>query len=492
MSRRWPVLMALAASAIVVGFDVTVLNLALPTLAAELHATSGDLQWFVDAYTLVFAGVILPAGLLGDRYGRRRMLLGGLVLFGLASVACAACGSPAALIGARALLGFAAAFVTALSVSTLPVLFSDDERPQAIAILMGATLLAYPIGPILGGWLLSHLWWGWVFLMNVPVVAIAVIAVAWQMPESRSGQRPRLDLPGVLISSAGLAALTYGVIEAGQRSWGDGPAVAGMLGGIALLAGFFAWERRQSEPLVDFSLLRSRGFSAGTALATLSSLVLFGLLFAMPQYFRAVMGTDAMGAGLRLLPMVGGLLVGLVASTALQERLHASARSLAAAGFGAMAAGVCLGATTATGSGEAFAAAWFSLTGLGSGLALPATMNAALGAVSAERSGVGSALIMALRFVGATIGVAVLGTVLDSAYRGHLPPGAPDAARDGVAAGVATAARLGSPELLRSVRDAFVHGLDVTLLASGAIAAVGVALALGYLRSRERIGARAA
>jgi MFS transporter, DHA2 family, multidrug resistance protein len=265
-----------------------------------------------------------------------------------------------------------------------------------------------------------------------------------------------------------------------------------MLGGIALLAGFFAWERRQSEPLVDFSLLRSRGFSAGTALATLSSLVLFGLLYAMPQYFRSVMGTDAMGAGLRLLPMVGGLLVGLVASTALQERRHASARSLAAAGFAAVAAGVCLGATTATGSGEGFAAAWFSLAGLGSGLALPATMNAALGAVSAERSGVGSALIMALRFVGATIGVAVLGTVLDSAYRGHLPPGAPDAARDGVTAGVATAARLGSPELLRSVRDAFVHGLDVTLLASGAIAAVGVALALGYLRSRERIGARAA
>jgi len=203
MTGKWLALIALAASAVVVGLDVTVLNLALPTLATRLRASSGALQWFVDAYTLVFAATILPAGLLGDRYGRKRVLLGGLALFGVASAACAASWSPATLIAARALLGLAAAFVTALSVSVLPVLFTEQERPRAIAILFGATLLAYPIGPLLGGWLLSHVWWGWVFLMNVPIVALAILAVARLLPESRSAHRPGLDLTGVAISSAG-------------------------------------------------------------------------------------------------------------------------------------------------------------------------------------------------------------------------------------------------------------------------------------------------
>jgi len=234
------------------------------------------------------------------------------------------------------------------------------------------------------------------------------------------------------------------------------------------------------------SLFRSRGFSAGTTLATLSSLALFGLLFAMPQYFRAVMGTDAMGAGVRLLPMIGGLMVGLVVSSTLAER--ASARALVGLGFAVTTAGTLLGATTTASSGEGFAAAWFAVVGLGSGLAPPATMNAALGAISAGRSGVGSALIMALRFVGATIGVAVLGTVLNSGYRDRLT-GAPEQARDGVAAGLALARRLGSTDLLHDLRAAFVHGLDLTLWATGGVAAVGVVVALAFL-PRKRVAVR--
>ncbi len=501
--RRWWALIALAVSSVAIGLDVTVLNLALPTLAVKLHAGSGDLQWFVDAYTLVFAAVILPAGLAGDRYGRKRWLLGGLVLFGLASVLCAFSGSVAALIAARALLGLAAAVVTALSVSVLPVMFTQEERPTALAILFGSAMLAYPIGPLLGGWLLTNYWWGWVFLINVPIVLLALYAVGRFLPESRSERRPRLDVPGVAISSVGLAALTYGVIEAGQHGWGYGRALVGMLGGVVVLISFWAWERHLSardggEPLVDLTLFRSRGFSAGTALATLSTLVMFGLLYAMPQYFREIAGTTAMGAGARLLPTIGGLLVGLLIATALQRSPeHSNAKLAAGVGFVVMSAGVAIGTGTAVHSHEAFIAMWFAIVGFGLGFVLPTTMNAALGAISAERSGVGSALIMALRFVGATIGVAVLGTILNDGYRGRLeqarlPAGAAHVARQGVVDGVALAEHVRSPALLDTVRSAFVHGLDLTLLACAGIGVAAVVIAVLALPARAPSGTGAA
>lgn len=506
--QRWWALIALAVSSVAIGLDVTVLNLALPTLAGRLHAGSGDLQWFVDAYTLVFAAVILPAGLLGDRYGRKRWLLGGLTLFGFASVGCALSATAGDLIFARGALGLAAAIVTALSVSVLPVMFTDEERPTALAILFGAAMLAYPIGPLLGGWLLTNYWWGWVFLINVPVVVVALFAVARFLPESRSHRAPHLDVPGVAISSVGLAALTFGVIEAGQSSWGGARALAGMLVGAAVLAGFWLWERRLAarrggEPLVDLSLFRSRGFSAGTALATLSTLVMFGLLYAMPQYFRDVVGTTAMGAGVRLLPTIGGLLIGLVAATALQrsperqrERPRApGAKTIASTGFLVMSAGVAIGAGTTLASGEGFTALWFTIVGIGLGLVLPTTMNAALGAISAESSGRGSALIMALRFVGATIGVAVLGTLLNDGYRSHidsapLPAAVAHVARESVIAGVAVAAKLRSPALMHVVHTAFVNGLDQTLTACAGIGLAAVAIALAFLPQRAPASGR--
>lgn len=510
--RRWLALIALALSGVLIGLDVTVLNLALPTLAAALHASSGDLQWFIDAYTLVFAAVVLPAGLLGDRYGRKRLLLVGLVLFGLASGACAASGSAGALIVARAGLGLGAAFVIALSFSVIPVLFAEEERQKAIAILASAAFLAYPIGPVLGGWLLSNYWWGWVFLMNLPIVVLAVAAVVVFMPESRSSRRRGLDLPGVLLSSAGLTALTYGVIEAGQKSWGSVSALMGIVVGVVVLGVFWAWERRTAgreggEPLIELSLFRSRGFTWGTILATMTSFAMFGLLFAMPQYFIEVLGRDAMGAGVRLLPLIGGLMVGVfIASAAAGPRRPAAGGAgaaprigsnvLVAVGFALMAVGLGLGATTVIDSSDSFALAWFVVVGAGLGFALPATMNAALGAISAERSGVGTALIMALRFVGSTIGVAVLGTILSSEYRSNLvetglPASVAHAARASVTTGVAVAQKLGSPTLLHAVRVAFVDAMDVMLWVTAAIALAAAALALAFLPSLRARPARA-
>jgi MFS transporter, DHA2 family, multidrug resistance protein len=499
-SRRWWALIAIAASVLVVGLDLTVLNLALPTLARDLHASTSDLQWFASAYSLTVAAALLPAGMLGDRFGRKRVLLIALVLFGAASVACAYAGSSGALIAARAFLGLGAAAVLPLSLSILPVFFTDAERPRAIAVVMAATFLGYPVGPLLGGWLLDTFWWGSVFLINVPVVALALIAVAALMPESRARRRPSLDIPGVLLSSAGLTGLTYGFIKAGHDGWGDAAALAAIGGGAAVLVAFVAWERHagrapDAQPLVELSLFGSAGFTWGSILTTLVSFALFGILFAMPQYFQDVRGLNALGSGLRLLPMIGGLVAGMLAGTRLASPRRGGApavgaKSLVTCGFAVMAVALAFGALSKADSGTGFTAAWFTAVGLGLGLALPAAMNAAIGALTAERSGSGAALISALRQVGATIGVAVLGTVLNSAYRSRLdlaglPGHVADVVRQSVAGGIAVARQTSSPLLLGSVRTAFVHALDVMLLVCGAIALAAAVLALAFLPSRR-------
>jgi DHA2 family multidrug resistance protein-like MFS transporter len=503
-ARKWWALVAIAASVLVVGLDLTVLNLALPTIATDLHASTSDLQWISDAYSLVLAAAMLPAGMLGDRLGRKKVLLVALVLFGASSAACAYASSVGELIAARAVLGIGAAAIFPLSLSVIPVLFAPEERQKAIALMASATFISFPIGPIVGGYLLDHFWWGSVFLINVPVVVLALIAVAVLLPESRSEQRLRLDAGGVLLSSAGLAGLTYGFIEAGQKGWTDTGALTTIVAGLAVLAGFVTWERWLTRragsvrPLIELRLFRSRGFTWGTTLATLTSFAMFGIFFAMPQYFQEVQGANAMGSGLRLLPLIGGLVVGMISSTRLaatgrsggQVRApRASVKGLVTVGFTIMAAALAFGATTKTGSGTGFAAAWLAAFGLGLGLAMPQTMNAALSALSAERSGSGSALISALRQVGATIGVAVLGTVLGTVYSGHLllhglPTTAAAAARSSVVAGVGVAHALGSASLLHSARTAFVQGMNTMLWVCVGIAVASAILALIFLPRR--------
>ncbi|MGH7666419.1 MAG: MFS transporter [Candidatus Dormibacteria bacterium] len=501
-SRRWWTLGALALSVLVVALDLFVLTLALPTLSADLHASTSDLQWFVDAYSLVLAAALLPAGLLGDRIGRKKLLTGALVLFGIASLSCAYSTSTGELIAARAALGLAAAAILPLSLAVLPVLFTPAERPRAIAIVGGSTFLGYPVGPILGGWLLDHFWWGSVFLINVPVVVIAVVAVTWLMPETRAERRPGLDVPGILVSSAGLAGLTYGVIRAGQDGWSDTIAIATMAAGAGALAAFVAWERAVSrrpggQPLVDLSLFRSAGFTWGTALSTMVQFALFGITFAMPQFFLEVRGLDSLASGVRMLPLIGGLALGLGVGQRLQTPRKgldgepsrgpaAGAKTLVSAGFAIMAVALGVGTWTHAGSGTGFVSAWFAAVGVGLGIALPTAMNAALGALTPERSGSGSALMTALRQVGAAIGVAVLGTVLNTVYQGHLtltglPRAAASAARASVAGGLQVARDLGSLSLLTQVRAAYASGLDVMLWVCAAIALAAALLALLFL-----------
>lgn len=483
-NTRWWVLFSLSLGLLAVSLDTTVLNIALPTLAVELQASTSQLQWILDAYNLVLAAMVLPAGMLGDRYGRKKLLLGALLLFGAASAACAASGTPAMLIGMRAFLGLGAAFLIPLSISVLPVLFKGEERTRAMMIWMTVNMLGIPLGPLVGGWLLNHYHWSAVFLINLPLIAIALAAVGLLMPESRGENRSKLDAGGVVFSSSGLVAVTYGFIRAGEQGWGDAGAWLAIAGGSLLLFLLFQWERRTKEPLIDLSLFRSRSFTWGTVLATGVTFSMFGLLFGLPQFFQAVKGTDAFNTGLRLLPLIGGTLAGAKISELCIPRL--GGKAVISFGFVFLGAGLAWGTGTGLTSSFAFVAMWTALAGAGLGFALPTSMDMALGELSEARSGIGSALVMAIRQVGASISVALLGSALNAAYRSHLslaglPEEAAQAVRKSAAAGTTAAIRLGSTELLAMIRSAYIHGMGLLLWICAGTAALSLLLALTFL-----------
>ena len=498
-ARRWWALGGVMLAVLAVGMDLTVLSVALPTLAVALKASESDLQWFSSGYALVLAAAMLPAGLLGDRYGRKKVMLFSLALFAAGSLACAYSRTPAEFIGARVLLGFAGAGLVVMAVSALTVLFSEEERPKALGIWAAANMFAFPIGPILGGWLLSHYWWGWVFLMNVPVAVLGFVAVVALVPESKSALRPGFDAVGIVSSSAGLVGVTYGLIEAGQHGWSSLGALVPLFAGLLVIVAFFLWEhlleqRPGGQPLLDLSLFHSPSFTWGVILFAVLTLALIGLLFTMPQYFQGVMGTSPEGSGVRLLPAVGGMLLGLLPSARLAKAI--GAKLTASAGFLVLGIGLGIGTTTSLSSGEGFVAFWSVIVGIGTGLTMVAVASAALAELSKERAGVGSAVLQSLKNTGAPLGSAIMGSVLISAYvsRLHLaglPPAAAYTVRGSVFGGVAVAHALGSKSLATSVRAAFVHGIDDALLVSVGFALVGLVLTLVFLPARARPAAEA-
>lgn len=469
------------------GLDMTILNLALPILSKDIHATNVELQWFANGYNLVFAALLLPMGMLGDKIGRKRMLLVGLFTFGLASLACAYAAEPWQLITARAFLGLGASMIVPLSMAVIPVMFTEKERPKAIGVWMMANAVGIPLGPILGGWLLNNFWWGSVFIINLPLVIVALMAVSFLLPESRSEEKRPIDLLGVLISSTGLIALTYGVIKAGERGWNDVFSLTSVLAGILLLTCFVVYQSRATHPLVDSSLFRSRSFAGGTLVGSIISFALFGVLFALPQYLQAVLEVDALSAGLRLLPLVIGLLIATPMSDALQSRF--GTRTAIVVGSVLLGIGLSMGSTTEISTGYGFTSIWISAVGLGIGFALPAAMDEAISALTQERSGVGSALLMAMRQVGGVLGVAILGAVLNAGYRNNLtldelPAEAAEIAQRNVSAGMAVARQVGSDSLVHSVKASFVGGMSNMLWVCVGAAVVGIIFTAGLLRAR--------
>ena len=493
--RRWWVLGVAWLCLLVIGFDVTILNVALPTLSAELEASTSELQWVVDAYVVAFAALLLAAGALGDRIGRKRLLLCGLAAFGAASALAAASTSAGVLIAARALMGVGAAIMAPLTLSILPTVFAPAERPKAIAAWAAGIAIGLPLGPILGGALLEHLWWGSVFLINVPLVAAALAGGAALIPESRDPTARPIDLAGVALSCAGLVALVFGIIEAGQRGWAEGTVVAALAAAALLLCAFVWEQRRAAYPLIELGWFSDlRFFAWVTAATVLATFALFGLLFVLPQYLQFVRGASAIETGLGLLPLMPGLGVGAALSPRLTSR--AGTKAVVAAGLVLLAGGLALGSSIGVGTSYWVIAAALAVAGAGTGFALAPAIDGMMSVLPADRFGVGTALNLSFRQVGGALGIALLGSILSSAYAGRLEPslhGLPapvrDAAEGSPAASIAIADRMAGPPgeaLAAAAQRSFTHGMSVVMLACAAAALVTAALVARCLPPRPR------
>jgi EmrB/QacA subfamily drug resistance transporter len=480
--RRWWTLVVLCVSLLVISLDNTILNVALPTLERDLHATSSHLQWIVDAYMLVFAGLLLTAGALGDRFGRRRALTFGLAVFGLGSALSALAGSAGMLIASRALMGVGGAFIMPSTLSILTATFPAHERAKAIGAWAAVSGLGIAIGPVAGGWIVEHADWSWIFLVNLPFVAAALLAQRPLVPESRDPAAPRLDLPGFALSTAGLVALVWAIIEAPAWGWTDGRILAGCAAAVLLIGAFVAWERRTPHPMLDVRLFRNPRFSAASGAISLSFFALFGSIFFLTQYLQLVLGYGAFEAGLGVLPVAAAMVVASPLSARLGARL--GAKVVVAGGLALIAAGLYVITGFAVDSSYGIVAVSYATLGLGMGLAMTPATDSIMGSLPLAKASVGSAVNDATRTTGGALGVAVLGSILSSGYRGDMD-GAPAAAHDSLAGALAVAARVGDDHLVATAQNAFVGGMHAAALVAAGIALAGALVALAFLPSRE-------
>ena len=495
---RWWMLGVTCLSVIVVNLDLTILNIALPDISGALHAGTGDLQWLVDAYSLVFAGVMLPAGMAGDRLGRKRLLLAGLAVFLAASLWCALSDSAGELIAARAVMGLGAGIVFPLSLAATSTAFGDEDRPTAIGILTAGVALALPLGPVLGGLLLQHFSWHSVFWINVPAACLALAAGAVLMPESRNPAAPPLDAAGALLAPGAVTCLVWGVINGQQHGWTTAPAGGLLAGAAVLLAAFVVREYRSANPVIDPALFRDRRFTWGTAATIAVSVALYAILFVFPQYLQSVLGDGPASAGLRLLPMMGGLLIaGGAAGSAVRA---AGTRLTVATGLAVLAGGLAVLSQVHLTTGYAVVAAGLALCGLGTGGSIGAAMDAVMAAAGGGEAGTGASVNSALRNAGGAITVAVAGSVLSAGYVRALRPAlaglpARDAAvaRASVTQAVQLAGRLpaGGPALRAAAGAAFLHGMSSVMLICAAVAVAAVPASLRYLPGRATPGGAA-
>ncbi|MEV7217583.1 MFS transporter [Kitasatospora cineracea] len=489
-ARQWWMLGVLCLATLVVSLDITILNVALPTISDSPHADTAQLQWIVDSYSLAFAGAMLPAGLLGDRYGRKRVLLAGLVVFLVASAWSALAGSTGSLIAARTLMGGGAAIVMPLTLAFVAATFADADRPKAIAVITAAIAGGLPLGPIVGGFLLEHFYWGSVFWINVPVVAVAVVAGVVLLGESVNPAAPKLDAVGAALVVAAVVALVYGFISAPEVGWGSVRTVGLLAGSVLLLVLFLLWERRVTDRLVDPGLFRNARFTWGTMAAVAVSVALFGILFVVPQFLQAVQGNDAFGTGLRLVPLMGGLLVAGGVAGPLDKLI--GTKLAVTGGLVVIAVGLVVLSRATPGTGYGTVATGLALAGLGVGAAMAPAMDAVTAEVGDE-AGAGAAVTNTLRQVGGALAIAVLGSAMSAVYTHRLGPalaGLPgpvaDTARESVMAAAAVADRLGGPGagLRAAAGSAFADAMSTVMLSCAGVVLLGAVLCLCFLPAR--------
>jgi EmrB/QacA subfamily drug resistance transporter len=489
--RRWWTLVVLCFSLLVISLDNTILNVGLPTMQEDLGASSSQLQWIVDAYMLVFAGVLLTAGALGDRFGRKRALAFGLAVFGLGSGLSALATSAEMLIATRALMGVGGAFIMPSTLSILTATFPASERGRAIGIWAGVSGIGIAIGPVAGGWIIENADWSWIFLVNLPFVVFALLAGRWLVPESRDPSAPRLDIPGFVMSTAGLTALVWGIIEAPRDGWTD-PAILAAFGLAAvLLTAFVTWELRSSEPMLDVRLFRNPRFSAASSAITLAFFAMFGTVFFLTQYLQSVLGFSALEAGVRVLPVAVGLVIGGPSSARLAERV--GTKVVVALGMTLIALGLALMTGYEVDTAYGFVALTEVILGLGIGIAMAPATESIMGSLPLAKASVGSAVNDATRTTGGALGVAVLGSLLSSGYRADmdaavsgLPASAADTARDSLGGAIAVAAHGGGSRLVTAAQDAFVSGMHSAVVVAAAIALAGALIALVFLPARAQ------
>jgi EmrB/QacA subfamily drug resistance transporter len=490
------VLVALLVASFVINLDTTLVNVTLPALTRELGASTGQLQWVVDAYNLVFAALLLTSGSLSDRFGRKGMLIAGLLVFGAASFAGGFAGSPAQLIGARAVMGLGAAMTFPATLSLLTGVFTT-RKERALSIgLWGATAgVAIALGPIVGGFLLEHYSWSSIFYALGPVSGAVIVLAALFVPRSRTPDQHRLDYLGLVLSAGFMGLLVYTIIEAPGRGWASAASLAGFAGSLVLLAAFILGERRTSKPMLDVRLFKDMRFSAASASVTVSFFTLLGFIFLITQFFQFIRAYSPLSAGVHLLPVAAAVAVGSVLGTRLAVRV--GTKVIVTAGLALQAAFYFWAAGTISPSlSYGIIAIQMVVYGLGMGLTSAPATESIMGAVAADKVGVGSAINDSTRLLGGTLGVAVIGsvyaTLYDSRLTGALPASLPAAlanlARQSIGGAYGVSGQLagqGQSAVARVVHQAaigaFDHGLAVGCVVAGVVAAAGALLAAAFL-----------
>ena len=502
MKRNPLILVSLLLAAFVINLDTTTVNVALPTLVRQLHASNTQLQWVVDAFNLLFAGSVLAAGSLSDRFGRKGMLLAGLLVFGVASLVGGLMDSPGQLIAARAVMGVGAAMVFPATLSLISNVFTE-RRERALAIgLWGATTgAAIASGPIVGGWLLETFDWRAIFFAMAPVAAIAGGLVAGYVPTSRDPRAPRTDRAGFALSTATVALLVYTIIEAPNHGWGSTRTLASFALTTALAVAFIGWERRAEQPMLDLSLFRNPRFTAASASVAISFFALSGFIFLVTQYFQFVKGWGPLSTGVRLLPVASCVAISSIFGTRLAVRV--GTKLVVAFGLLSMAAFYLWVATTSVTTGYGTIAAQMVVLGTGMGLASAPATEAIMGVVPRAKAGVGSAVNDATRLLGGTLGVAVIGSVFASLYASRLTSALPATlpatvartAHGSVGAALTVAGKLlhtGHPAVAAAVHDAarsaFFHGFHAGNYVAAGVAAAGALMALALLPAHPKVG----
>jgi EmrB/QacA subfamily drug resistance transporter len=492
---KW-VLAVVCVSALIVNLDNTILNVALPTLVRKLGATSSDLQWIVDSYAMVFAGLLLVGGSLADRFGRKRLFLVGLAIFGGGSIGAALSGSVGVLIGWRAVMGAGAAMTIPSSLSILNDVFRDPAaRARAIGAWGGTIGLGIAIGPIAGGALLANFWWGSIFLVNVPIVVAGFLAALVLVPGSKNPSAAAADTVGALLSIAGLGLMLWAIIEAPTKGWGSTEVLGVGIAGLVVLAAFVGWEARSHHPMLNLGFFSDRRFSIAAAAELLGTFGLLGALFLLTQFLQFVLGLSPLQAGLRILPMAAVL----VASAALSPLLARviGVKLTVAAGLAAIAGAlwqISAVSTPTTTYGDVLSG--LLLIGLGAGLLLPTATNSVVGSVPQGDSGIGSAANAVGLQVGGALGVAVIGSLLSTRYQDriarslagrHVPTAATHDIVGSLGGALAVAAKIGGAtgrQLAQVARTAFMSGNRQALAVAALVAGAGALLVLARLPSR--------